>query len=218
MIILNKNRRRSFKAGFSLIEMAMVLIVIGLIIGGVLKGQDLIEAAKLKAILTQLNEYRLATATFIERYDGLPGDFDKAAEYIEGVLKNGNNNGVIEGEGLAPESEAFQFWRHLAAAGLIVSKGPPHCAIGGGITVVHSPFPDMPGHWFLLGKANEAQGNGALLTPLQAMSLDKKADNGDPKSGRIRAFDGEGAEGTCLRDGRYNSECKKPACIVYFQF
>lgn len=215
---MKKNKYNTSKAGFSLIEMAMVLIVIGLIIGGILKGQELIEAAKLKAVLTQLNEYRLATATFIDRYDGLPGDFDKADICLLPALKNGNRNGFIEGNGLSSESEAGQFWQHLAAAGLLISKEPPHAAIGGVISVTSNPYPDMPGHWFLLGKANQEKGNGALLSPLQAMSLDKRADNGDPKSGKIRAFDGEGGEDTCLKDGFYNLTYKKPACIVYFQF
>jgi prepilin-type N-terminal cleavage/methylation domain-containing protein len=224
------NFNKNMQAGFSLIEMAVVLVVIGLIIGGVLKGQDLIEAAKLKAVLTQLNEYRLAVSTFMERYDGLPGDFNQAKAYIHENLKDGNHNGVIEGNGLEPESEAGQFWQHLAAAGLIgkpgtkegvtlgFGKGAPSSRIGGGITVISNPYPDMSGHWFLLGNANGPRGNGALLTPFQAMNLDKKADNGDPQSGRVRAFDGEGGEGPCLHEDRYNLKNKKPACILYFQF
>ncbi|MBL0942530.1 MAG: hypothetical protein IBJ00_07405, partial [Alphaproteobacteria bacterium] len=90
--------------------------------------------------------------------------------------------------------------------------------IGGGITVTSHPYPDMCGNWFVLGSANGTQGNGALLTPLQAMNLDKKADNGDPQSGRIRVFDGKGREGQCLIEGRYNLKNKKPACVIYFQF
>jgi prepilin-type N-terminal cleavage/methylation domain-containing protein len=221
---------KTYQAGFSLIEMAVVLIVIGLIIGGVLKGQELIEAAKIKAVLTQLNEYRLAVSTFMERYDGLPGDFNQAKAYIKDSLKNGNHNGLIEGEGLAPDSEAGQFWQHLAAAELIAQpgvqegqalgfgKGVPAARIGGGVTVTSHPYLDMPGNWFVLGSANGTRGNGALLTPFQAMNLDKKTDNGDPQSGRIRAFDGEGGEGHCLIEGRYNLENKKPACVLYFQF
>ncbi|MBL0942664.1 MAG: prepilin-type N-terminal cleavage/methylation domain-containing protein, partial [Alphaproteobacteria bacterium] len=148
IITKHKNKLHSDKnhqTGFSLIEMAVVLIVIGLIIGGILKGQELIEAAKLRAVITQLNEYRLAVSTFMERYDGLPGDFNQAKAYIKDSLIDGNHNGSIEGDGLVADSEAGQFWQHLAAADLIAQpgaqegqvlgfgKGVPAAHIGGGI-------------------------------------------------------------------------------------
>lgn len=215
-------------AGFSLVELAIVLVVIGLILGGVLKGRELIESARLKSVLTQLNEYRVAAGTFMDMFDALPGDFAEAREYISSNLINGDGDGVISGDGLSRDSQAGQYWAHLAAAGLIpqpgeanagilrFDKGAPAARIGGGITVVY----ENGQHWFLLGAENGQQGNGPLLTPQQAMSLDKKIDNGLPTSGRVRAKDGAGvpANSCVSAEGRYNTLHNERVCIMYFQF
>lgn len=222
------------QAGFSLVELAIALMIIGIIVGGILKGQELLESARLKSILTQINEYRVATSTFIDRYDALPGDFDQAAELIQDGLLNGNNNGRIEGPGLAShhnDHEAASFWAHLAAANLIPNPGTgsgnritfgagaPKAKIGGGFTICYHPFEDMPGHWFILGHENGNKGDAPGLTPLQAMSLDKKADDGNPLTGKIRAKDGAGVKsGSCITaTGEYNTKNNEKACVVYFQ-
>ena len=223
----------SSQAGFSLVELAIVLIIIGLLVGGILKGQELIESARLKAVLSQLNEYRVATGTFMDLYDALPGDFDKAHEPIDPGLINVKNNRIISGNGLNPREPALQYWAHLAAAKLISAPGKPpdggnakfgHGApaarIGGGITVCYNPKSDMPGHWYLLGAENGDKGDGAILTPQQAMSLDNQADNGDPNSGGIRATKGVNAKAECItNDGLYNTKSSNErACILYFKF
>ncbi len=219
-----------FNAGFSLVELAIVLVVIGLMIGGVLKGQQLIESARLKSILSQLNEFRLATGVFIDRFGGLPGDYEYAQEHIHSSLQNGNGNGIIEGPGLQTGSEAQQYWMHLSMAQLISFSGngnehkdgfgnyAPSSRLGGGYTVTYHPRDDMPGHWYLLGDANNGQGDGALLTPQQALSLDQQTDTGMPTSGRVRSFTGKGARGGCVVDGRYNLKYKGRSCIMYFEF
>ena len=63
-------------AGFTLIEMSIVLVIIGLITGGVLVGRDLIEAAKIRAQITQVERFKTAVQTFRTKYNGLPGDLD----------------------------------------------------------------------------------------------------------------------------------------------
>lgn len=227
-------KRKTTQAGFSLVELAIALMIIGLIVGGILKGQELLESARLKSVLTQVNEYRVAVSTFIDRYDALPGDYDQAAELIQDGLLNGNNNGIIEGPGLLTQGkdhETASFWAHLAAANLLPSPGTssgtqakfgagaPKAKIGGGFTICYHPFEDMPGHWFVLGNENGDKGNAPGLTPLQAMSLDKKADNGLPTTGKIRAKDGAGVKpGSCVTPkGEYNTKNNEIACVIYFQ-
>lgn len=219
------------QAGFSLIEMAVVLIIMGLLIGGVLKGRELIESARLRRIASQLHEYRVATNAFLDRFDALPGDFNKATILIHSDLRNGNGNGIIEGAGLGAGTEALAFWSHLAGAGLIGSpssekdqntgefgKGAPESSLGGGFTVENNPH-GLGGIWFILGKKNGDHGDGGLLTPLQAMSLDKKMDNGHPTSGKVRSFDGSDVQsrGCVTEGGLYNVENKEPVCAVFFQ-
>jgi prepilin-type N-terminal cleavage/methylation domain-containing protein len=60
--------------GFTLIELSIVLVIIGLIIGGVLVGQDLIRAAGVRATISQIEQYNTAVNTFMEKYGYLPGD------------------------------------------------------------------------------------------------------------------------------------------------
>jgi hypothetical protein len=78
----------------------------------------------------------------------------------------------------------------------------------------------MAGHWYVLGSAKGESGDGPLLTPQQAMMLDKQADTGHPKTGRIRAKDGRDVPTfSCVtREGGYNLQNKGKACAVYFQF
>ncbi|MCP4922669.1 MAG: prepilin-type N-terminal cleavage/methylation domain-containing protein [bacterium] len=223
------------ESGFSLVELAVVLVIIGLIVGGVLKGQELIESARLKAVLSQVNEFRVAAGTFLDRYGDLPGDYEQASRYIDEGLRDGNGDGMISGSGLevsdGEEHESLSFWAHLTGAHLMPSpgkapdngnatfgKGAPKARIGGGFTIVHNPHPSMPGHWFVLGSENGASGDGALLTPLQAMGLNRQADDGNPTTGRIRSRDGEGAEPqSCVdAEGRYATGDQK-ACVLYFQ-
>ncbi|MGH9519815.1 MAG: type II secretion system protein, partial [Terriglobales bacterium] len=60
--------------GFTLIEMAIVLVIIGLIVGSVLAGQDLIRAAEVRATISQIEKYQTAVNTFYGKYGALPGD------------------------------------------------------------------------------------------------------------------------------------------------
>ena len=229
--------KRKFKslvfedAGFSLVELAIALLVMGLILGGILKGQELIESARLKTILTQVNEYRVATSIFVERYGYLPGDYNRAEEYISPDLKNGDGDGIISGPGLSlgnSDHESLSFWSHLAAANLIsldkqtgsgegiFGHDAPATKLGGGFTIEYGAF-NTTKHWFVVGQKNGNAGNGALLTPLQAMSLDQKIDSGNPKNGQVRAKDGVNAAQKCLTEnGLYNIQNTKPACVVYF--
>jgi prepilin-type N-terminal cleavage/methylation domain-containing protein len=228
---MKKQDKRKKQEGFSLIELAVVLIIMGLLIGGILKGKDLIESARLKRVIAQLNEYRLATSAFLDKYDALPGDFNKAATLIKSGLRNGNGNGIIEGAGLAGGSEALAFWSHLAEAGLIGSpgqereqnigefgKGAPESSIGGGFTVENNPH-GLAGLWFILGTKQGEHGDGSLLTPIQALSIDKKLDNGHPTSGKVRAMEGANATAhACVtEEGAYNIENHEPACVLFFQ-
>ena len=218
--------------GYSLVELAIALVVIGLILGGILKGQELIENARLKAVLSQINEIQLAYTTFRDKFDALPGDFEEASLRIDPSLLNGNGNNSIEGAGLSKDSEALAFWSHLSAAHLYpdpgipsasgaaqFGQGAPASKIGGGFTVETDPNgTDLKGLWLILGNAQGTHGNGALLTPEQAYILDKKGDDGNPLHGRIQAREGVGTpKGKCIKNGTYNTDTKEPACVLYFQ-
>ena len=123
-------------SGFTLIELSVVLVIIGLLVGGVLVGRDMIRQSEIQSIQTDVQIYKSAALTFKDKYQYLPGDMANATSYwgtASGGCPNGagtgtqtcNGNGdgaVFNGtEGpLSPDvPEMFRFWQQLSIAGLI---------------------------------------------------------------------------------------------------
>ena len=98
--------------GVTLVEIAIVLVIIGLLLGGVLKGQELINNAKIRAIADRQNSLKVAWFAFIDRYQALPGDYVFASQYIKGSPDGNGDGKIIEGE----SPLVFQ---HLTAAGYL---------------------------------------------------------------------------------------------------
>jgi prepilin-type N-terminal cleavage/methylation domain-containing protein len=115
--------------GFTLIELSIVLVIIGLIVGGVLVGQDLIKAAEVRATVGQYEKYNSAINTFRTKYNGMPGDlvstqavaFGLFSNGMDGTTGKGDGNGLLTDTGstAAQIGEPLVFWRHLSDASLI---------------------------------------------------------------------------------------------------
>jgi prepilin-type N-terminal cleavage/methylation domain-containing protein len=117
--------------GFTLIELSIALVIIGLIVGGILVGKDLIHAAEIRATIGQIEEYNAAVNTFSTKFDCLPGDCIEASAFGFDAVSNGNGDGVIGECSVSPsctwnvstdnalEKETVNFWYHLSVAGLI---------------------------------------------------------------------------------------------------
>jgi len=114
--------------------MSIVLVIIGLIIGGVLKGQEIIASARQKAIVNQVSAIRSATNTYFDRYRALPGDDLTAHANVSGSIKNGDGNGVVGAAVTgAPSvvfvtadntSENYEFFNALLASNLLSGSTP----------------------------------------------------------------------------------------------
>ena len=105
--------------GFTLIEIAIVLVIIGLLLGGVLKGQELITGARVRNLISQQDGIKAAFFGFQDRYRALPGDYAAASTNINGVTITGDGNGRIEGPNTAGTYETLLAWNHLTAAGFL---------------------------------------------------------------------------------------------------
>jgi len=106
------------ESGFTLIEIAIVLVIIGLLLGGVLKGQELITGARVRNLIQQQDGVKAAYFGFLDRYRALPGDYGAAQTNISGTTANGDADGQIEGGTTAP-IESILAWEHLAKSGFI---------------------------------------------------------------------------------------------------
>jgi prepilin-type N-terminal cleavage/methylation domain-containing protein len=135
------------KRAFSLVELSIVLVILGLLVGGVLSGQSLIRAAELRNVATEYNEIVTATQSFKDKYFALPGDMPNATRFWlrQGGLGgynatcvtnsgaavhastqqgacDGNGDGKVELFNVLQVNEDAQFWQHLKMAGLMNIK------------------------------------------------------------------------------------------------
>lgn len=140
------------QTGFTLVEIAIVLVIIGLLLGGVLKGQEMIENSRIKSIVGDLKGVSAAFNTYQDRYRAIPGDETNAAMAARGwnVTANGNPNGAL---GITLQQtfqnggEQVGFWQALRAANLATGASNavgvaalPRSGTGGLIGVTVSPF------------------------------------------------------------------------------
>lgn len=114
--------------------MSIVLVIIGLVIGGVLVGQDLISAATVRSQISQIEKYNTAVRTFQGKYGYLPGDMPSTQSTQFGLFGAGDGNGLIDRMDASIYGENGRFWADLSTAGLIEGKYPIYAGYAGGAT------------------------------------------------------------------------------------
>ena len=123
----NKNKAAQ-KRGVTLIEIAIVLVIIGILLGGVLKGQELINNARVRAMSDQQNSIKVAWFSFLDRFQAMPADYQFAPQYIrESVTVTTTGDGIIQ------ENESPLVWQQLVAAGYL------RCQQCTGVSAVAAP-------------------------------------------------------------------------------
>ena len=168
-----KNRQ----AGFTLVEIAIVMVVIGLLIGGVLKGQAMVQNAKVKRVVKQGDEIRAAVMSFYDKYGVYPGD-ENLAPIPPGADAEGDGDGQIDNN-----AERFEVFRDLQRAGLISgnyngTSDLPNHAFGDDMQLVWvDPGPGEAKHYFMLYN----------LPAEVCLEIDMKNDDGDEATGSILA-------------------------------
>ena len=171
LINLKKNQ-----SGFTLVEIAIVLVIIGLLLGGVLKGKEMIKSAKVKKTVKMADELRAATMTFYDKYGAYPGD-ENNANIPSNDAHNGNGNGFIASD------EMYMVFEDLMNAGFIsgsyngTSELPRH-AFGGNVAIYWTTDLGAPADHYVVmwGLPWDA-----------AMEIDMKYDDGQRDTGSIRS-------------------------------
>jgi len=196
---VTKNRN-STEAGFTLVEIAIVLVIIGLLLGGILKGQEMITQAKIKNIINDFNGVTVAVTSYQDRYRAIPGDDQNATtRWTTQAPASGNGNGVIAGvynandtggTGGAPANtaESNLFWQHLRIAGFVpglttgTGSGTPPPNATGGMIGVESGVVGTSGLGFTSTIVCFSN-----LPEKVASAVDGQMDDSKPASGQIRA-------------------------------
>ena len=191
---------RQKQTGFTLVEIAIVLVIVGLLLGGVLKGQAMIENAKIKNLRNDFEGITAAVYGYQDRYKSMPGDDPRGNNANRGWTDAvaGNGNGVLNTNNAfdAGANESQFLWQHLRYAGLISGNPAGATNNAGGRA---NPVNAYKGKMGISG-TTAAWGLGLRGTILCAGSipgnaaeaLDAALDDGLPNSGQMRAVAGAG--------------------------
>lgn len=195
------------QSGFTLVEIAIVLVIIGLLLGGVLKGQELITQAKIKNVANDLNGMSAAVYGYQDRYKKFPGDDDQAEGRWGTGTKKGNGDGAVGAAQTAilecavtdTDKENCRFWQHLRLSGFV----------GGDAATTNAPQNAAGG---VLQAQNGALGLSGLvicssnLSGKIANAIDAQFDDGKPNSGQVRGTTAADALGTNIKEAAYTDD------------
>lgn len=169
------------QAGFTLIELSIVLVIIGLLVGGVLVGRDLINAAQIRATVSQIEKYQSAVNTFRVKYNAMPGDITAAIATQFGFatrtgdVGRGDGNSFLQACSTGTSAnklgcETALFWRDLGDANLINGSFPllidDVINIPAGQQATYLPESKLSGNYFTVIYDSYIQGNGYAITGL----------------------------------------------------
>jgi prepilin-type N-terminal cleavage/methylation domain-containing protein len=194
------NKVNHRQRGFTLIEVAIVLVIIGLLLGGVVKGQEMIISARARSLIAQQDGIKAAFFGFQDRYRALPGDYGAADSNINcgaSLCLNGNSNSYIEAAATgAVAHEEILAWNHLAAAGYLAGNyvmASASVAVPDETNTPKNPYTmylqlGYDANWGAAGNTiNKHNIKTGSLLPVELLAeIDRKVDDGKPYTGAFQ--------------------------------
>jgi type II secretory pathway pseudopilin PulG len=212
---------RGSEGGFTLVEAAIVLVILGLLVGGLLKGQELIAGARVHNLIALQTGIKAAFFGFQDRYRALPGDYRSATRNVAGAAGDGNGNGRIEA--LGSPLETLLVWDHLSKSGLVnygfnatsaashSSATTPSNAFGGFLDLAYdNAYADVA----VSPSRHNLKTGGALPVAMLA-EVDRKIDDGSAARGTFRgspAFGAGGVDSCWNTSGQWLQQSGFPNC------
>lgn len=213
--------------GFTLVELAVVMVIIGLLVGGILKGQEMIANAQVTSTVAQIKAVDAATGTFRDIYDAFPGDMAGAETRLPNcTVASGcapaaadGNTRLVNSPLAASGDEEDAFFLQLEAADLVSGvngRGFLDASISGndikpgfvtGAAALGLLATPRSGHYLAVVQA--ASNGTAGMKPIDAARMDRKLDDGDPTTGSAGGVDGTAACGVA---GSYNENVQATDC------
>lgn len=219
------SRRAHTQAGVTLVETAIVLVLLGMLIAGIVAAQQLIAAAKVRSMTREIENKLSAVDVYVDKFRAYPGDMVNATTFFVNS-ENGDGNGRIA----YAAGEGNLAWEHLSLAGLvegtfeanspddILDTNIPRSNAAGGGAGFAFDYNDNIGNHLILALADGAGAlNGSTLTPETSYSVDKKMDDGMPTSGVLRATNlggGAGCQNTAVNPVEYDYDNDELVCFL----
>ncbi|MDB2414344.1 prepilin-type N-terminal cleavage/methylation domain-containing protein [Rickettsiales bacterium] len=232
---------RNKNSGFTLVEVAIAIVIIGLIVTGVMVGTNLVRQAKVKSLIVDVRKYLTAYNNFQLEYHGFPGDLSNAANYWS-AADNGDGNRLI-GDSLMSEQENKGFFEQLGLAGLIEGSYDGSTGEIIGVDIPPSPYGSDVSYYVYsnnLWSQYASKGNSLVVCGpsdncwdnyrvaiKDAYAIDEKIDDAMPYTGKIISF--SDTDGQCVASGaRLSDSAAKTTtylltdqtdkCTVHFAF
>lgn len=236
-----KNSTVCQNRGFTLVELSIVMVIIGLLIGSITVASNMIHKADLRAVVKQVEEYRNVVSTFKEVYLGLPGDIINAKSFWP-TTENGNGNEqILYNITAGQENESMRAWQQLALAELIQGSFTGSEASQIGIEDVNMPAAEVgdsvvmkfdydtwwgnpASNFIMMAKASSTGWpQDAAISPADADYVDHKLDDGMPLTGYVwggRGYFTDTATWApasyCADAAGYDVSITTPQCVMAF--